>query len=50
MFISCRALGRRALFRPEKFYSGIYCTDEVRSFIISKKLTNIDFLEFGDIL
>jgi hypothetical protein len=51
IFISAAALGERSIFRiAEPFSSGIYCTDNVREFITTRQFSNVDFLDFGDIL
>lgn len=38
------------IFRLDKFSEAIFCTDEVKSFIERERFTNIDFLEYGDVV
>lgn len=50
VFVKASELLEAPIFHVEEFTAPILCTDEVRAFIQSKGFTNIDFLEFGDVV
>jgi len=38
------------IFRVEEFSQTLLCTDEVKSFIEERGVTNVDFLEYGNVV
>ncbi len=49
VFVSKSDVGH-GIFRANMIVPGILCTDEVKAVIEGAKLTNIDFLEYGDVV
>lgn len=50
LFVSCAEVGAAGLFRTYEFPGTLLCTDGVKAAIEEAKLTNIDFLEYGDLV
>lgn len=50
VFISHTEVDGVGLFRAKEIVPGVLCTDEVKAAIEGAKLTNIDFLEYGDVV
>ncbi len=50
LFISRSAIYGYPIFFAEEFSTPIFCTDEFKRFIEEHGFTNIDFLEWGEIV
>jgi len=50
LFISRSAIAGYPIFWAEEFSTPIFCTDEFKHFIEDRGFTNIDFLEWGEIV
>lgn len=50
VFVAASSIKNRPIFRAKEFTNAIWCTDEARSLIQSKGFTNVDFLEYGDVV
>jgi len=50
VFVRESDLGGVKIFRVEEFTRMILCTDEVKSFIEERGFTNVDFLEYGNVV
>jgi hypothetical protein len=50
VFVAAANVKDHPIFRLEEFSGSILCTDKVKSFIESEGFTNVDFLEYGDVV
>jgi hypothetical protein len=50
VFVADSNVNNNPIFRLEEFTKAIFCTDEVRLFIKRQGFSNVDFLEYGDIV
>lgn len=50
IFVSRADVGAAGIFRTHEFPHAILCTDAVKALLESASFTNLDFLEYGDIV
>lgn len=50
VFVPRSEVGGAGIFRAKEVVPGILCTDEVKALLEEAKFTNLDFLEYGDIV
>jgi hypothetical protein len=50
LFVAASDVKDAPIFRTEEFTRAVWCTDEVKSFIEREGFTNVDFLEYGDVV
>lgn len=50
VFVASSEVKDSPIFRLEEFSEAIFCTNDVKAFIESEDFTNIDFLEYGDVV
>ena len=50
LFVASSDVKDAPIFRMDEFTEAMWCTDEVKAFIQREGFTNVDFLEYGDVL
>lgn len=50
LFVSGQLIKGRSIFRVDELYAWIFCTNEFKHFIEDQGFTNIDFLEYGEVV
>lgn len=50
LFIAAPNVQETPIFRVEEFSEAIFCTSHVKSFLKHERFTNIEFLEYGDVV
>lgn len=51
LFVHATDLAQSHFFRVQEFWGcWVFCVDEVKQFIDHQRFTNVDFLEFGDVI